>query len=109
MTANRLTWLTPLGSVNWGRLAFGAGSQLRVPPAHQAGLLDRGPRIRRGAHSIPVQDVLPQSLVPSSGGRGQPGIGEPLRRRVSEGEEGRLRVAGIPRPPADLEQLGVRS
>src|SRR5215467_1144188 len=110
MTALRGGRLSRLSLVNGRRLAFGAGSQLRVPPAHQASvlergvgeLLDRGGWVSGGTNIIPVQDVLPQRLVPSSRRRGQAGSGEPGRCRVSEREERRLLIAGIPRPPANL-------
>ena len=105
-----------LVSPNGGRPAFGAGGQLGVPSAYQAGVLERGAgelyrrgaRVGGGADVVPVQDVLAQGLVPAGGGRGQAGARKAGRRRVREGEERRLRVAGIARPPAGLDQLGVR-
>src|SRR5690349_24797339 len=89
-----------LVSPNGGRPAFGAGGQLGVPSAYQAGVPERGAgelhrrgtRVSGGAHVVEVQDVLAQGLVPAGGGRGQVGARKAGRRWVREGEERRLRV-----------------
>src|SRR5215470_8404930 len=105
-----------LVSPNGGRPAFGAGGQIGVPPAHQAGVPERGTgelhrrgtRVGGGAHVVPVQDVLTQGLIPTGTGRGQAGARKAGRRRMCVGEKRRPWIADIPRPPADLDQLGIR-
>src|SRR5690242_2477016 len=97
------------------RVAYGAGGQLRVPTAHGACVPDRrqperpgnGVWVRLVPNGVPVQDELAELRVPVRRRRRQRGVLEPVRTREGEGEEGGAGVAGVARPPPDLDLLGV--
>ena len=74
----------------------------------RAGELERVlARVRAGTDVVPVEDVLAESGLPPRLGWRQRASGEALRGGIRVGVERRVRVAGIPGPPSDLDLLGV--
>src|SRR5580700_11398864 len=94
---------------------YGAGGQSRIEVTDGAGVADGGEaeiesgaeRIGGPANVVPVEDELTQVLFPMRLGRRQGGRRQTLRGGHGKGVEGGVRIAGIARPPADLDLLRI--
>jgi hypothetical protein len=103
------------GSADRGRDPVDARRQGRVPPADGARVPKRragevqgeGVRVALRADVVPIEDELAEVVVPVRRPGVEVAVGEVIRRRECIREERGASVSVVPRPPADLDLLGV--